>query len=161
MNRIAKAERLLEAAHSKINELVKFSYVVRLHSVGQVFVCIARWLRRVKGPKILKDDTLTFEPQDMLITKTQVPNIDVPGTPDESFREGLFTKTHEEKPPTLWPVSPISSFSIDMSLNASIGSFVSQLPKTLFTPDTIPQPPKKSSPKRKRKGKKSEDKAQG
>jgi hypothetical protein len=59
------------------------------------------------------------------------------GSPDESFREGLFTRTNEDKPASLWPVSPISSFTLDISVNTSIRSFISNIPKTVFTPSTI------------------------
>ena len=133
MNRISKAERLLQASHEKMQKLLKFSYVLRLQSIGLVFVCVSRWLRKIRGPR-RTDDTLALEDgEDVIHRRNKAYSIDV-GSPDESFREGLFTKTHEDKPPTLWPVSPISSLSLDISVNTSINSFVSNIPKTVFTP---------------------------
>lgn len=135
MNRISKAERLLQAAHDKMQKLLKFSYVLKMQSIGLVFVCVSRWLRKIRGPR--SEDTLTLDDDGNMVTRRNKPqSIDI-GSPDESFREGLFTRTHEDKPASLWPVSPISSFTLDISVNTSIRSFVSTIPKTVFTPSII------------------------
>jgi len=135
MNRISKVERLVNTAHEKTKALIKFSYVVRLHSIGQFFLCVVRIKKRAKGelPTQPTNETLSLAGKINIAKPSKSPNIKVE-SPEESFQEAIFTRTNQENQQSLWPVSPIDSFSIDMSLNTSIGSFMSKLPKTQFTP---------------------------
>ncbi|CAG9311927.1 unnamed protein product [Blepharisma stoltei] len=150
MNRIGKSERLLKQAHEKIKSLEKFSYLLRFHSIGLIFVIAVRWVRKFRGIKLRINETMNFEEDGIFRYKRNLPNINVSNI-DESVQEALFTKTNEDRPQTLWPVSPITSFVLDVSLNSSVGSFVSNLPKTVFTPDNFSVRPKKSNESQKKK----------
>ena len=104
--------------------------------------CAVRWLRRTRLLKRERHNaTLPLdEDEPVAVTPTKVPKEPPPPleTSNASFQSGLFTKTHDEEdenPTQMWPVSPVSSFQIDVSVS-SIKSFVNSMPKTIFTPAT-------------------------
>lgn len=116
MNRVAKAERRLQLAHGKMQQLYRFVMVLKLHSIAQVFVCAVRWKNKVRGAP----PTLALG-SEFLESKL------------EELGQGPLC--HEGAKQT--PQAPITSYTLDISLNSSLGSFVSTLPKTKFTPDNI------------------------
>ena len=139
MNRIGKAERLLTFVAERIKKLEKFSYLLRFHSIGLVFVCAVRWIKkaRINLPK-RANQTLDLDEdsfREVNFPKSGLADIDVNAN-DESAPDPLFSTNNENKPDSLWPASPINtSFALDISLNSTITNFVSNIPKTLFTPN--------------------------
>lgn len=139
MNRIGKAERLLMCAGERIKALEKFSYLLRFHSLGLLFVCAARWIKkaRISLPKranmTLDLDEDSF--REVNFPKSGLDDIDVN---NENSIDPLFSTTNEGKPDGMWPGSPINtSFALEISLNSTISNFVSNIPKTLFTPAAL------------------------
>lgn len=139
MNRIGKAERLLTAVVDRIKKLEKFSYVVRFQSIGMVFVCAVRWIKKMRinlpkrGNQTLEFDEDGYEGVGLngktggLLINTEL---------EQSGPDPLFSGGEEENKEGIWPASPINkSFTIDMSLNSTITNFVSTIPKTRFTPN--------------------------
>ena len=138
MNRIGKAERLFEAATEKIKKLEKFSYLLRFHSLGLLFVCSVRWIKRarINLPK-RANQTLDLEDsfREVMLPKTQ----ELDNAEDQS-QDPLFNGADNKD--GLWPASPINtSFALEVSLNSTITNFVSNIPKTLFTPGIFSQRP--------------------
>lgn len=148
MNRIGKAERLLTAAVDRIKKLEKFSYFLRFQSLGLVFVCAVRWIKRMRI-NLPKRANQTIDLDDDSFREVNFPRTGGPDAiitqdnPDNSAPDALFSTTNENKPDTLWPASPINnSFTLEISLNSTITNFVSNLPKTKFTPNFSLRPTK-------------------
>lgn len=142
MNRISKAERLLSQAFTQAQALLRLSYGIRFQSLGQVFVCAVRIREKARGKHVANlsmELPEIFEKAKPVAVKQLPPQLQ---TPDDSFQQGLFTKTNEERTETLWPASPIAAFNAEASVNTSIASVVAQIPKTIFTPDIALKPPK-------------------
>lgn len=142
MNRIGKAERLIVCVGEKIQKLEKFSYLLRFHSLGLVFVCAVRWIKRarISLPK-RANQTLDLENDSFKEVNFQKNNLelnDLNNDLEQSVPEPLFSATGENKVETVWPASPINNtFALEVSLNSTINNFISNIPKTLFTPDAI------------------------
>ena len=130
MNRVSKAERLVSQAFEKMKELLQLSFAVRFQSLGQAFWCAVKIRRHLKKEKLEQSLDLPTEFEKPKSAQRQLPP--QLQSPDDSFQQGLFTKTNEEATETLWPASPIGG--LDVSLNTSIASVVAQIPKTIFTP---------------------------
>ena len=104
--------------------------------------CAVRWLRKTRQSKRDKHNaTLPLDDDEPVpITPTKIPQEPPPPleTSNASFQSGLFNHDNEEaeeNPTQMWPVSPVSSFQIDVSVS-SIKSFVNSMPKTIFTPSS-------------------------
>ena len=142
MNRIGKAERLLGCAAERIRKLEKFSYLLRFHSLGLLFVCAARWIKKARI-SLPKRANMTLDLDEDSFREVNFPrkglnDIDVDNDPDRSVPDPLFSATNEGNPDSMWPASPINtSFALEISLNSTITNFVSRIPKTLFTPDAL------------------------
>ena len=139
MNRIGKAERLLTAAVDKIKKLEKFSYVVRFQSIGLVFVCAVRWIKkmRINLPK-RGNQTLELDGDDYggVGLNGRFNDLQVNTELEQSGPDPLFSGGEEENKDGIWPASPINKgFTLDISLNSTITNFVSSIPKTRFTPN--------------------------
>lgn len=141
MNRISKAERLLAQAFEKVGALLQLTYALRFQSLGQAFLCAVRIRHRLKHEK--PNESLEL-PQIIERPKPVSRHLPPPiESPEDSFQQGLFTKTNEEQVETLWPASPIGiGGNAEASLNASVASVVAQIPKTIFTPAIALRPPK-------------------
>jgi hypothetical protein len=145
MNRVGKAERLLLVSEQQMKKLEKFSYLLRFHSIGLIFVCAVRWIKRarISLPKRI-NQTLELDQdsfKEVNFPKTRVQELEIDNQ-NESAQEPLFSSTNENKPDGLWPASPINNtFTLDVSLNSTITNFVSNIPKTLFTPGVLSKRP--------------------
>jgi hypothetical protein len=138
MNRIGKAERLLNGVVEKIQKLEKFSYLLRFHSLGLLTVCAVRWIKkmRINLPK-RANQTLEFDDDEIrnAMPKTNYDELKINTELEQSGPDPLFTGGNEGKD-GMWPASPIDkSFTLDVSLNSTITQFVSNIPKTRFTPN--------------------------
>lgn len=141
MNRISKAERLLAQAFEKVKSVLQLTYALRFQSLGQAFLCAVRIRNRLKREKHYESMELpAVVERPKTVSRQLPPPIE---SPEDSFQQGLFTKTNEEQVETLWPASPIGILgNAEISLNTSVASVVAQLPKTIFTPAIALKPPK-------------------
>lgn len=138
MNRIGKAERLLSGVIDRIKKLEKFSYLLRFHSLGLLCVCAVRWIKkmRINLPK-RANQTLDLDDDELrnVAPKTNYDDLKINTELEQTGPDPLFTGGNEGKD-GMWPASPINrTFTLDISLNSTITHFVSNIPKTRFTPN--------------------------
>lgn len=103
MNRIAKAERLFLQVQELLQTTLKDTYLLKFHSLGQLFVCAVKMRRLVRG-SIFMGKRPVLKP--VKVSKVK-PTIDV-SSPEESFTipKGM------ELQPLAWPISPIHSLEM-------------------------------------------------
>jgi hypothetical protein len=134
MNRVAKAERLFLQVAELLQKTVNEVAAVKFHSLGQAFVCAVRIRRIVKGSAWRPKRSAVISPAATTATmpakQAKMPSEPSVPSPEDSF---AIPKGVEARP-SAWPMSPIQTLHLDLSLNTSLTSFMSNLPPTMFTP---------------------------